>query len=372
MAKTNRRPCPVARACENRRSNQRLDASDGRARGSLCDGLSLPETAAVFEYAAGEAQTTKRRAKEDLAAQRRATLERKRAVAEQQRQVALAALGRQEDIMRRVSRITTVGGLRDQLDPLSENQKKELLKDQFRLRLAYGWDQFRTPFSSSKDPRVGTVGDLQAKCEAMIVEEVELGASPGEPPLRPGQDHARPAVLGTHTQQAVDLLELSKVKASGLREAAKALREQREAEKKKADRARHDKFALDQPAEPPAVDESLVGRRLEVLTWIEEPGEGDTLCYKKQWLACVVTRFADGSSSCKKRTRDGKQRKVAKGLCELHYDDGLVEWAKLTKFNNNSVGSWRMDLDFVGSSGLGPAEATEGAAAAAAAEPDEP
>jgi len=112
-------------------------------------------------------------------------------------------------------------------------------------------------------------------------------------------------------------------------------------------RSAHDSMALDQPEEPPPLDASLVGKRLEILTQlVDEDEDGKIERSYKQWLPVIVLAMSTGDE--KKPTATGRQQRVKPGQFFLSYDDGTKEWAQLKPddFNCARKGSWRLDLDF--------------------------
>jgi hypothetical protein len=114
-----------------------------------------------------------------------------------------------------------------------------------------------------------------------------------------------------------------------LRNANKAASAAKVVEAEARVRRNHDPHALKQPEEPPTVDESLVGKLIEVLSEIEEPKVGDegkevlddegdeVMVYSKQWLPAEVAKFSTGDD--KKKEQGGSQHEGASwvGAAEL-------------------------------------------------------
>ena len=109
---------------------------------------------------------------------------------------------------------------------------------------------------------MGSVKDLTAKAKAMIEAELAEGfVLPSEPPV-PDAATKRLKTLGSLTAQAGALLAKRQASEGTMRALADKMQNERAAEEESKDAARHDKNALGQPEEPPAVK---AGSRLEVL-----------------------------------------------------------------------------------------------------------
>jgi len=220
-------------------------------------------------------------------------------------------------------------------------------KRAFKIRWkGYGWEDWSTPFSSSKDPSVGSVTALREHIEAKMKEEKVRRPRRDKPPHppEPGVGCRLLGELGASTAQALRLRVRSRWSRSELRAKARSIADekaaQRGAAKKRKNFETADPDALGQPDVAPMLDEELVGRHIEVLTWVEDgtEGEGDEekMKWAKMWWPAVVVALSDGSEAYKK------------GWFKLEYDDGYIEWSKLRTFNCRSVGSWRLNLDYEG------------------------
>lgn len=334
--------------CQREKSGQSCPAT------SLLGHLPEKQQRSLIEAARLRGQQTCKEYTGDVVEQRKTTVAAKEAKRQHELDLTVKRHAKRCELVGRIGHLSTKEQLDAAIAGKPRGQQIEVLKDQFRLRLVYGWEQFKTPFSSKKDKRVGTFEDLMTKFEAMIDDERQQQLKPPDtdeiPVLRHDDERQW---LGHLTADASRLLVLSRARRDELRGQGLEAYRRAGAEAEEQRQRRLDQHACHQPQEPPLVDRTLVGRRIEVLTWVEEDAasdegaegaEGEVKHYK-QWLPCVVRHWSDGSGEFTKPTADGKQRKVLKGWCFLEYDDGFTEWTKLTEFNCMSVGSWRLDLD---------------------------
>jgi hypothetical protein len=241
-------------------------------------------------------------------------------------------------------RIRTVAALHAALKKAgSENKQLDLLKEQLNIVVhGFGWSQYRTPWSCSKNKSVGSLVDLQTKTEAMITDCGNIDA-PLEPPVPDSATKTIPS-LGTLTLQSIELLNRKQASAGELRLRAKALEAERAAEAAANLAARQDEHAHAQPVDAPAVE---VGMHLEINTEIEdEDVDGKPFEYK-QWLAVEVV-----SSAALSEDKAIKAAMRAPDWFLVKYEcDGMEEWIRLKEFNCKSKGSWRLDLDYVDAGG---------------------
>jgi hypothetical protein len=241
-------------------------------------------------------------------------------------------------------RIRTVQALHAALEEAgSEKKQLDLLKEQLNIVIhGYGWIQYRTPWSSSKNEFVGSLVDLQTKTEAMITECGDMDA-PLEPPVPDSATKTIPS-LGTLTLQSIQLLNRKRASAGELRLRAQALEAERAAEAAANLAARQDEYAHAQPVDAPPVE---VGMHLEIYTEIEdEDVDGKPFEYK-QWLAVEVV-----SSAALSEDKAIKAAMRAPDWFLVKYEcDGMEEWLRLKKFNCESKGSWRLDLDYLDAGG---------------------
>ena len=162
------------------------------------------------------------------------------------------------------------------------------------------------PFSKKGDASIGSVQNLTSELERVIglVKDKE---PPAEPPVR-GAACQRIPVLGTMSEQR-RTLDNEGYTAEALRIKAAASRAAEGSKKRARKEQQHDRFALEQPDEVPAVDGSLEGKLIEVLTMLSTPkldNEGnevldddgnEVLEDLKQWLPAEVKKVATGGAS---------------------------------------------------------------------------
>ena len=218
------------------------------------------------------------------------------------------------------------------------------LKDQINLYVkGYGWSKLKIHFSSKHNSYIGTekhlTNHLISIHDTMKKENLQ---PPSEPPLPTSRTSALPT-MGTLCVD-VHALKRSGWSRGELQDAVKEV----ELKLEKIQRARFDEHALEQPLDCGPIDESLVGRRIEVNCLCTQPSEANPDIEEdfKQWLEATITQVSDGTA-----TRKGKGKRklvVPKGLCLVSFNDGLVEWKKLNAdtCNNTHDDSWRFDLDY--------------------------
>ena len=238
------------------------------------------------------------------------------------------------------------GTVEEELSKLpTESAQIKALKDQVNLfTKGYGWRECHTPFSSKSNKDIGKVPHLTDHLSAMLQGAVGRQRPPeDEGPERYHCKAGSLAVLGTLTRQAKEAREAIPWSAEELQKMRVDIAAEKARAAEEKAKAMHDAFALQQPEEPPNVDASLVGVRIEVMTRIEEPDDDGVMFYYNQWLPAVVIKLSDGSD---KKVGKGRSM-IPLGWTLLDYDDGFTEWAKLTSenFNCSRVGSWRLDLD---------------------------
>jgi hypothetical protein len=191
----------------------------------------------------------------------------------------------------------------------SEAEKLEFLRKQIEMRvLGLGWTQFATRWSSQADEKIGTAAHLTALLNEIIVEEIALARLKKLPTEAAPPHH-----------QARELKTLGTVDADALEIEAKALFSAEEL-RAKADKAMlrrlgdgtSDAVENLQPLTPPAFDQALVGKKLEVLwKYIDKATKEPMLI----WITGRVARVADGLSD----KRSKRARKILPG--------GALLWA---------------------------------------------
>lgn len=140
----------------------------------------------------------------------------------------------------------------------SEQLRLDWLREQIEMRVVgLGWIEFKTNWSSGKDAAVGSVQDLMSQLSDILSEEEERQIP--EAAAAPIMRRKTFKQLGTPTAQAE---ELSDQRLSLSSEQMLALAEQKRAELEAT-------FELDivgdrQPKDPPPLNETLVGKKLEI------------------------------------------------------------------------------------------------------------
>ena len=187
-----------------------------------------------------------------------------------------------------------------------------------------GFSEFRSRmrWSSSKDEDVGTVAELTALLEDILMEERELDCTGDLPEVAvvPIMKRKTFRELGESTEQAKELgATIKELSPEELLELANKRRAELEAT------GEIDRVADDQPAEPPARDNSFVGSWLEICWgryWrrptAEEIAKGDKRkkIQEKIWCEGEVVLVANGTTTtenpenakCKKLAQAGAVR----------------------------------------------------------------
>jgi hypothetical protein len=262
----------------------------------------------------------------------------------------------------------------------SERDQLEALKEQFRVReFGFGWVEYHQPWSME-----GTafgVADLQYAL-AEVMKDEQGRTAPSEPPTYRPRCQLLPG-LGRLTPEAAQLRQESTYTAEQLRRRRLELEAALQLKHEAKERAKRDEHALCQPEDPPPLDETLVGKKLEILeelcepddaTEVEEAAVGGgarptpNLRYYKQWLPATVAMMS--TKRQKKCGKGARQASVSRGQFFLNFDDGDRRWVflKSENFNCMRAGSWRLDLDEPQNWPQGYTGAVASAAAAAASE----
>ena len=310
--------------------------------------------------------TSRKLANPELAkeqAVRKAHVESKQAALEE---AAMVELGRQAEhsakaeMYFQIERWTTKADVeKGLLEVSSEGAKLEALKDQFRIRvLGFGWGEYHQAWSIDGNPF--NVEDL--KYALFVVMEDERGRTiPTSASVRRPRSGML-SVLGTLTPEALELRQESTFTAEQLRKKREEIEVTLEQKHQAKEREKRDSNALRQPDEPPALDATFVGKKIEILEEIQEELDNEEqdnmdvdrserrseprLTYYKQWLPATVVMISTGLE--KKQGKKGRSTKVPPGQFFISFDDGENRWIPIKKdeFNCLRVGSWRLDLDF--------------------------
>ena len=205
----------------------------------------------------------------------------------------------------------------------------DYLRLQIEMRvIGLGFTEFKTPWSSGKDEHVGSVGDLTQLLEAILMEEHERAAC-GELPevaVIPVMKRKTFKALGDPTVQAGTLGATIKAFTS---EELLALAEHKRGEMEAAGEL--DQVADEQPANPPAIDASIIGTELEICWryWREPTADEIAKGEKRKkigvpiWCAGEVVLVADGVAT-KERPESAKCKKLAEaGAIRIRWPEDL-------------------------------------------------
>ena len=221
--------------------------------------------------------------------------------------------------------VADAAAMRTALTALPKDQDKlDYLRLQIEMRVrGLGFAQFRSQmrWSSSKDENVGTVAELTALLEEILMEEHNLSFSGDLPDAAvvPTMKRKSFKELGTPTAQAKAIgTTIKDYSPEELLELANKRRAQLEAD------GEIDRVADEQPDEPPVRDDSLVGTSLEICWgryWrpptAEEIAKGDKRkrIQEKIWCEGEVVLVANGTTTenpenakCKKLAEAGAVR----------------------------------------------------------------
>lgn len=155
--------------------------------------------------------------------------------------------------------VTSVGDLNRELRSLKSDQEKlDWLREQIEMRvIGFGWVEYKTQWSSGRDEGVGSVSDLIGQLKEIL--EAQADRDVPEAAVAPIMQRKTFKELGTPTVQAEQLahqrLSLSEEE---LLAAAERERERQEA------CGELDTVGDRQPSKAPPLDESLIGRKVEI------------------------------------------------------------------------------------------------------------
>ena len=143
-----------------------------------------------------------------------------------------------------------------------EAQQLEFLRKQIEMRvLGLGWDKYSTRWSSNADERVGTVAHLKALLVNEIIPEETALERLNDLPTEAAPPHHKAAVvkaLGTADADALDIESKALFSTEELKAKAEAARQRR------VEAGVQDNVENMQPLQPPAFNQELVGKRIEV------------------------------------------------------------------------------------------------------------
>ena len=240
--------------------------------------------------------------------------------------------------------ILTSALVKEQLKDRPEAQQLEFLRLQIEMRvLGLGWSKFATRWSSKADSRIGTVAHLtKLLVEDILPQEVaerRLKRLPTEaaPPQNLQREHS---ALGTVDADAAVVERRALFSTEELKRKAAA------ATQRRIQAGISDDVESQQPLVPPAFDQELVGKWLEV-RW--RYTDADTGQYMYIWTPGRVVRVADGLND--KRSKQGKKLLPAGAVLWAYEADEEFEeqageqWLTLlpAKFNHQVWYGWRFD-----------------------------
>jgi superoxide dismutase len=225
----------------------------------------------------------------------------------------------------------------------SEAEKLEFLRKQIEMRvLGLGWTQFATRWSSQADEKIGTAAHLTALLNEIIVEETAL-ARLKKLPTEAAPPHHQARELKTLGTVDTDALE---IEAKALFSADELRAKAEKAMLRRLGDGTSDAVENLQPLTPPAFDQSLVGKKLEVLWKYIDKATKDPMLI---WITGRVARVADGLSD----KRSSRARKILPGGALLwawdadpDFDERAGEqWLILLpdKWNKQVHYGWRFD-----------------------------
>ena len=235
--------------------------------------------------------------------------------------------------------------------------------------LGLGWSQFATAWSSSKDARVGSPAHLQQVLEEILLHEISQRRLRRIPTEAPPPEMKRRTLkqLGTATCDASELAAKSLFSIEEVRLAAIAEQARRD------EALEEDGVERQQPNDHPLLDETLVGKRLEVCWKYFQTDDGlPTLI----WAPGEVVQVADGTSD-KATERCKKMLPAGAVLVKWPEDKDRMEKENLSwhvlipnKWNKTTQYGWRYDpRDIPRAAPAGAPEARDLPCAAPAAPP---
>ena len=170
-----------------------------------------------------------------------------------------------------------------------EAQQLEFLRKQIEMRvLGLGWQQFATRWSASADSRIGTVAHLKELLVNEIIPEELALRRLKQLPTEAAPPHHKGAAIKTLGTADLDALEIES-KALFSTEELKAKAEA--ARLRRVEAGIQDDVENVQPLQPPAFNQALVGKKIEVLWKYTNEETGEPMLI---WSPGRVARVADG------------------------------------------------------------------------------
>ena len=223
----------------------------------------------------------------------------------------------------------------------SKSAKITALKENIRIRvLGLGWEDLATPWSiNGKD----LTSDELAKHLKSIIKEQRKRSIPSKPPI-PLPERKDLPILGTKTLDLAVIESTHLLKGENFERDAHAIRNKREAD------GVGDRYAGLQPMSRPNIDQSLLGKRLDVCEkyTLEEGG------IELRWSQGTVVKISNGSNILKPGARTAKFKKGEAVLIKWDANPARNEMEStsaqrllLSKWNpkqTHTAGSWRFDF----------------------------
>ena len=203
--------------------------------------------------------------------------------------------------------------------------------------LGFGWDDLKHPWSRNSKPHSL---DESAKHLKVTIKEEGKRDTPDAPPV-PASNRKTLPTFGTVAADIVMIDEEQQFNEELMMEQAKVRHQQRE------DDGLEDIVESMQPIQQPKVDNTLVGKRLEICWKFDLDEGGDVL----RWCPGVVVKVSDGNNMMKKHAyyKPGeavmfKFDAIEERKEEEHTWKVELKRSKWNPKNDHSHGCWRMDM----------------------------
>jgi hypothetical protein len=239
----------------------------------------------------------------------------------------------------RETRRFTIFKVKQDLEKIKAKCRRvDYLKAAIQIRvIGFGWGDLHVAWSAGGVDK--TVEELTAELEAILKEEKKREVLT-EAPV-PSLERKTLKQLGAPIAQLEELRSVVEVNEVTFKRVAQAERERREANRETDGNQRR------QPPAPPAVNDDLVGVRIEYLDKVVLEDNANVL----HWFAGVVRQVSDGTAAkggrSKKNWEAGFARVEFDVQPSLGEDEPTEKWValRLNKFNGDAKNCWRLDLD---------------------------
>ena len=333
----------------------RKSKADARApKTGFFYGLSPRLQRSLIEYARKEAPRARKVGKEDLAAHDEAKLARReervitllnKAVEDYAYSKELFAAWQADST--KPDKIKVDAQWQAFIKDKPESEVLMFLRKQIEMRvLGLGWSQFATRWSSNADSKIGTVVHLRSLLIEILTHEMtarRMNELPDEAAL-PQQVQRDLGLLGTVDEDAAEIEMKALFSTEELAAKAEAAM-QRRVEAGISDSVEDLNAGVNNGA-PPAFDQALVGKRVEVLWPYTDKNTGKRVLI---WATGRVARVADGlthKSSARARTVLPAGMVLWTWEADPEYEEPAGEkWLALQpkKWNKQQLYSWRYD-----------------------------